>query len=314
MEHSQGERSEDHLRIHQRIWDDLPANEYSRGYSWETQVSNFVSKLVRHEHSRERETEGAIHWTIICPKLIIRFHKDGGSSFTDRDCLNFIWIGSNKTRFQYCQNFCNTLLHLRAIQGHTGEIMSPEMLGHVLILHNWKEFAFHLGCSFNLSSMLDAGLIAGGQESRETRHTVFFTPLDHGVLKKKNNIVMILRDRENSLQNRIAALTKRCFLDSFWESTRKGIAFWQTKSHVIITDSTVPPDCIERVITQHGAGRTESKRCSQHCSEGAAGNCWQDTVRGSTPYQCCEKKKARCKSVFEFMEYHKTTSTKTESR
>ena len=46
--------------------------------------------------------------------------------------------------------------------------------------------------------MLDAGLIAGGRESREIRHTVFFTPLDHGVLKKKkkNNIVMILRGPE----------------------------------------------------------------------------------------------------------------------
>ena len=32
MEHFQGERSEDHFRTHQRIWDDLPANEYSRGY------------------------------------------------------------------------------------------------------------------------------------------------------------------------------------------------------------------------------------------------------------------------------------------
>ena len=35
----------------------------------------FVSKLVRHKHSRERETDGAIHWTIRCLMLIIGFHK-----------------------------------------------------------------------------------------------------------------------------------------------------------------------------------------------------------------------------------------------
>ena len=40
------------------------------------------------------------------PKLIIRFQRDGGSNFTDRDWINFIWKESNKTRFQYFQNSC----------------------------------------------------------------------------------------------------------------------------------------------------------------------------------------------------------------
>ena len=35
------------------------------------------------------------------------------------------------------------------------------------------EFVFHRGCSFNLTFMLKAGLIAGGREGRATRHTVF---------------------------------------------------------------------------------------------------------------------------------------------
>ena len=64
--------------------------------------------------------------------------------------------------------------YIRAIQEHTGgEMIEPEMLGHVLIPPNVKEFVFHRGYSFNLTSILNAGLIAGG---RETRHTVLFTP------------------------------------------------------------------------------------------------------------------------------------------
>ena len=55
-------------------------------------------------------------------------------------------------------------------------MISPEMLGHVLKPHNWQEFVFHLGCSFNLSSMLDAGLIAGGRESRENPDTLCSSP------------------------------------------------------------------------------------------------------------------------------------------
>ena len=54
--YSQGEGSEDRILIHKRVWEDLPAKEFSYGYKWETQDSKFVSKLVRHESSRERET------------------------------------------------------------------------------------------------------------------------------------------------------------------------------------------------------------------------------------------------------------------
>ena len=54
---SQGKRSEDRIPIHRRVWEVVPANEYSYGYKWKTPVSKFVSKLTRHEHSRERERQ-----------------------------------------------------------------------------------------------------------------------------------------------------------------------------------------------------------------------------------------------------------------
>ena len=60
-EHSQYVRSEARIPIHQRVWEDLHANEFSFGYKWVNQVSKFVRKLERHEHSRERETDGANH-------------------------------------------------------------------------------------------------------------------------------------------------------------------------------------------------------------------------------------------------------------
>ena len=57
-------------------------------------------------------------------------------------------------------------------------MLAPELMGQVAIPFNWKQFLFHRGCSFNLKSILDAALIAGGKESKEGRQTVFFTPLD----------------------------------------------------------------------------------------------------------------------------------------
>ena len=170
-ERSQGERSDDRIPIHKRVWEDLTANEFSYGYRSETQVSKFVSNSVRHENSRERETDGVIHGKVMSPKLRFQFQSDGGSNFSDRDGINFIGKEANKTRFQYCQNSCNKLLYIRAIQGHTGrEMIQPEMLGHVLRPPNWKEFVFHGGCSVNLTFILNAGFIVAGQEGHFSTH------------------------------------------------------------------------------------------------------------------------------------------------
>ena len=80
-----GEMSDDRLPIHGRVWEDLTTNEFSDGDKWEIQVSKFVSKLRRHENSRERETDEAIHWKFVSPRLRFKFRSDGGSKFNDRD-------------------------------------------------------------------------------------------------------------------------------------------------------------------------------------------------------------------------------------
>ena len=73
----------------------------------------------------------------------------------------------------------NSLLHIRAIQGHTGgNLIAPDFVGHVAIPYKWKEFLFHRGCSCNVTSLLKSGLFAGGRESKEGRRTIFFTPLN----------------------------------------------------------------------------------------------------------------------------------------
>ena len=42
-------------------------------------------------------------------------------------------------------------------------------------------------------------------------------------------------------------------IGSIWPRQRKkDITFWQTKSHAVVAHKTVPPACIERVISQEG--------------------------------------------------------------
>ena len=66
------------------------------------------------------------------------------------------------TRFEYCEYSNSSLMYIRAIQGHTGgNKIALELMGHVAIPYIRKELVFHRGCSFDIKSILETGLIAG---------------------------------------------------------------------------------------------------------------------------------------------------------
>ena len=69
------------------------------------------------------------------------------------------------------------LLYTRVIQGQTGgNLIALELMGQVAFPYKRKDFLFHRGCSFAITSILKSGLIAGGRESKDGRQTIFFTP------------------------------------------------------------------------------------------------------------------------------------------
>ena len=74
-------------------------------------------------------------------------------------------------------NSNNNLVCVRAIQCHSGgELTARELLNHVAMPFRWKEVLFHVGSSFTVNSILQAGLIAGGKGTDEGRQQAFFTP------------------------------------------------------------------------------------------------------------------------------------------
>ena len=107
---TQLEMSDDHIPIPERKWNDLISNALSFRYTSESQISKVVSKLVRHENGRDRETDGAIHWKFIFPKLIITFRRDGSHELTDRAWINYIWKGSSKTQRPALSEFLQQLI------------------------------------------------------------------------------------------------------------------------------------------------------------------------------------------------------------
>ena len=65
------------------------------------------------------------------------------------------------------------LCYLRALQGHSGcNLIDPTLQDNVMIQSNFFQYIYHVGCAFNLHSIISSGFIPGGQ-SLSKRQTVF---------------------------------------------------------------------------------------------------------------------------------------------
>ena len=87
--------------------------------------------------------------------------------------------GGNKKRFQYCTDPSGQeVLYLRALQSHSGRnLLDPTLQDNVLIPSNFFQYIYHIGCALNLHSIVNSGLIPGGQKFSKIQ-TVFFTSVD----------------------------------------------------------------------------------------------------------------------------------------
>ena len=81
--------------------------------------------------------------------------------------------------------------------------MDPSLQDHVLVPDNFFELIFHVGCYFNMHSIIASGLIAGGNNSGRDRQTVFFIAVD------PMNTHCFEQKEFDLTQPRLAALSKR---------------------------------------------------------------------------------------------------------
>ena len=162
------------IPMHERKWIDIePSEPTLAAYD----VSKKVISLLRHNQTVQREEDGAIQfWRI---KFHLRNHSSQVQHWSDerwKSCLAS--GGGSKRRYQYCSDNSGTILYLRALQGHSGHnLIDPTLQDNVLIESGIFHHIYHIGCAFNLHSIINNGLIPGGQDSSR-RQTVFFLPID----------------------------------------------------------------------------------------------------------------------------------------
>ena len=86
--------------------------------------------------------------------------------------------GGNKKIYQYRTDSSGVILYLRAQQGHSGRsLIDPTLQDNVIIQSNFFQYIYYVGCAINLHSIINSGLIPGGQ-NLNNRQTVFFLLVD----------------------------------------------------------------------------------------------------------------------------------------
>ena len=150
-------------------------------------LSKKVISLLRHNQTVQREEDGAIQFYRI--KFHLRSHSSQVQHWSDdrwKSCLAA--GGGSKRRYQCCSDNSGKILYFRALQGHSGNnLIDPALQDNVIIPCGTFHHIYHVGCAFNLHSIVNNGLIPGGQDLSR-RQTVFFLPID----PRETKIIKIL--------------------------------------------------------------------------------------------------------------------------
>ena len=195
-----------------------------------------------------RQEDGAVHFWRIKNYLQSQFPQI--PCWSDSKWKVCLAGGGAKRRYQYCTDSSGTIVYLRALQGHSGRnLIDPLLQENVVIQSNFFHYIYHVGCAFNLHSIISSGLIPGGQ-SLSKRHTVFFQPVDP--LNKEHKYPETV---DLSVPRRAQYLHKAWKRHQDAENwvdinlaIEKGLKFYQVRSNAIILQETLPACCIPKVV------------------------------------------------------------------
>ena len=135
-------------------------------------------------------------------------------------------------------------------QGHSGRnLIDPSLQDNVIIQSVFFPHIYHIGCAFNLHSIINNGLIFGGQNSSK-RQTAFFLLIDPRD-KGHQDLAKIDFNEPRRAQYMHSAWKKHQDLVLWFDiyfANQKGLAFYQTRSNVVIFERIVPAFCIPKVV------------------------------------------------------------------
>ena len=213
------------IPMNQRNWIDIePGKQSLSAY----EVSKKVIHLLRHSQQVQREDDGAVHFWRIKEHLQSQFPQSPHWS-DDRWKACLAAEGGAKRRFQCCTDDSGTIVYFRSLQGHSGRnLIDPPLQDNVAIQSGFFQHIYHSGCAFNLHSIINSGLIPGGQNSSK-RQTVFFLPINPRDKSHKDHekIDLNVPRRAQYLHNAWKRHQDAVNLVDINLAIRKGLTFYQ---------------------------------------------------------------------------------------
>ena len=232
------------IPLSERVWIDIePSKQDLESYN----LSKKVINLLRHNQKLHREEDGAIQFYKI--KFHLRDHHLQIQNWSDDRWIACLAAGGgSKRRYQYCSDYLGSIIYLRALQGHSGgNLIDLTLQDNVLIGPGIFPYSYHVGSNFNLHSIINNGLVPGGQ-NLSRRHSVFFLPVDPRKEDHKDpeyNDYSVPR-LARYLQNAWKRHQDTVFWIDIDLGIREGLMFYQTRSNAIILQGTLPANCIVR--------------------------------------------------------------------
>ena len=224
------------IPIGERTWTDVEPGEYSIS---DYEVSKKLIHHLRHG-SLPRDNDGAIEfWRL---KDCLQDHFVFCHHWSDEKWKSSMaGGGGHKKRFQYCVDSSGAILYLRALQGHSGRsLIDPTLQDNVVIPNDFFEYIYHIGCAINLHSIINSGLIPGGQ-NLSNRQTVFFLPVDP--IDKEHKDPDTIDLGAPRLAQYMHKAWKKHQNTVYWVdinlALKKGLKFYQTRLNAIILHETL---------------------------------------------------------------------------
>ena len=233
------------IPMHERRWIGIEPPEQNLALY---DLSKKVINLLRHNQTLQREDDGAIEFYKI--KFYLRNHHSQIQLWSDdrwKACLAA--GGGSKRRYQYCSDDSGKILYLRALQEHSGgNLIDPTLQDNVVIESGIFHYIYHVGCAFNLHSIINNGLIPGGQDLSR-RQTVFFLPVDPRDQNHKDpeHIDFSVPRRARYMHSAWKRHQDAVFWVDIDLAIREGLTFYQTRSNAIILQGTLPAHCIPKI-------------------------------------------------------------------
>ena len=157
--------------------------------------------------------------------------------------------GGSKRRYQYCSDNLGRILYLRALQGHSGSnLIDPLLQDNVVIGTGIFPYIYHVGCTFNLHSIINNVLILGGQDLSR-RQTVFFLLVDPRDEDHEDpeHIDFSVRRRARYVHCAWKKHQDAVFWVDINLAIKEGLTLYQTRSNAIILQGTLPAYCFPKV-------------------------------------------------------------------